>query len=99
MEEFEIYVLDGWGKGSVEGATFKGASVEGEERKIIVKLVRAFLKGWDVIGVWENKFGSYLIQLKKEELEVNDCGGWDHYYAYMVINDDSAIWVGKGLRQ
>jgi hypothetical protein len=99
MEEI-VFVLDGWGKGSAEGTTFRGTPLDptGEEYKIVANLVRAFMKGWDIVGIWKNKFNSYVIQVKTENVEVNDCGNWDHYYAYLVITAGS-LWVSKGLRQ
>jgi hypothetical protein len=98
--EMGIYVIDGWGKGSAKGSVFKGFPLEptSEEYKIVERVTSAFLKDWSIVGIWKNKYGSYIIQVKTENVDVNDCGNWDHYYAFIVVPPKGAVWVSNGLR-
>jgi len=98
-KKMEIFVYDGWGKGDGKGTTFKGTPLDptGEEYKIVQRVVNAFLRDWDIVGIWKNNYGSYLIQVKSDR-KVGDTGNWDHYYAYIVIPSEGAVWISKGLK-
>jgi len=85
-----VWVYEGWRWSDGKSTPFKGESVSESEHKIVSTIVKAFLPNWEVIGIWKNKFNSYLIQLRTSE-KVPGPGGEDFYYTYLVITEDGKL--------
>jgi hypothetical protein len=92
MEE-NVFVYEGWRWTEGKGTIFRGVSVpvESEEYKIVNIMVRAFLPNWEVIGIWKNKYNSYLIQLRSSEKISGAPGGEDFYYTFLIITEDGKL--------
>jgi hypothetical protein len=92
MEE-NVFVYEGWRWTNGKGVIFRGIPVDPlrEEYKIINIVIKAFLPEWEIIGIWKNKNGNYLIQLRTAEKVAGAPGGEDFYYSYLVVTEDGKL--------